>query len=311
MSHSGIRPLYETKLGTMYRGTAEDVLIEYLLPQISGKVDLILTSPPFPLNRKKSYGNLTGEQYIQWLCSFAEPFTRCLSDTGSIVIELGNAWEAGRPTMSTLPIETLLAFRRAGELYLCEEFIAYNPARLPSPAQWVNVERIRAKDAFTRLWWMSPTQRPKASNRRVLHEYSESMKRLLKSQKYNAGSRPSGFEIGQKSFLVDNGGSIPSNVLIVPNTTSTDPYQLRCRANGVKPHPARMPNEVASFFIKMLTDKGDLVLDPFAGSNVTGFVSESLGRKWISIEARGDYALASQWRFGTEVESLESPAPPK
>jgi len=294
-------PTYSTRLGAMYCGRSERILRDSLFPDIKGKVDLILTSPPFPLNRKKAYGNLQGEEYVKWLCSFAPLFSDCLTETGSIVIEIGNAWESGRPTMSTLPIEALLAFKRAGDFYLCQEFIAYNPARLPSPAQWVNVERIRVKDAFTRLWWLSPSMKPKADNRRVLREYSESMKGLLRSKRYNSGQRPSGFRIGETSFLADNGGAIPPNVLRVSNTRSIEPYQKKCREQGVRPHPARMPFEVASFFIKLLTDKGDLVLDPFAGSNMTGFAAEELGREWISIEAEQEYAETSAWRFGLDV----------
>ena len=302
---SVVQPSYNTPLGSMYQGKSEDVLENHLLPKIQGEVDLILTSPPFPLNRKKSYGNLQGEEYVKWLCSFAPLFSDCLSETGSIVIELGNAWESGRPTMSTLPIEALLAFRRAGDFYLCQEFISYNPARLPSPVQWVNVERIRVKDAFSRLWWMSPNMKPKADNRRVLREYSKSMKNLLKSKKYNAGERPSGFRIGDTSFLTDHGGAIPPNVLRVSNTRSVDPYQIKCRSEGVKPHPARMPLEVADFFIRLLTEEGDLVLDPFAGSNITGFASEQIQRRWISIEAQQGYAVTSAWRFSSELDTSE------
>ena len=70
-------------------------------------------------------------------------------------MEIGNAWESGRPTMSTLSLRALLAFLEAGGLHLCQQFISHNPARIPSPAQWVTVERIRVKDSFTNVWWMS------------------------------------------------------------------------------------------------------------------------------------------------------------
>src|SRR4029077_11883344 len=127
--------------------------------------------------------------------------------------EIGNAWEPGRPVMSTLVLHALLRFLSRARLKLCQEFIWYNPARLPSPVQWVNVERIRVKDAFTRIWWMSPTDRPKADNRRVLRPYSESMQRLIRTGKYNSGRRPSEHNIGKESFKTDNSGAIPPNVL--------------------------------------------------------------------------------------------------
>ena len=214
--------------------------------------------------------------------------------------------------MSTLVLRALLEFLDAGELNLCQEFVWYNPARLPSPAQWVNVERIRVKDAFTRVWWMSPTDRPKADNRRVIREYSSSMKKLIETGKYNAGIRPSEHRIGKESFKTDNKGAIPpnvingdaaaslSNLLKGSNTRSNDQYQIFCRERELPQHPARMPSDLVEFFVRMLTDEDDLVLDPFGGSNTTGAVAERLGRKWRSCEAVWGYAATSIGRFDPE-----------
>lgn len=296
----------------MYVGDCAEVLQSYPVTRRKGKCQLILTSPPFPLNRKKKYGNLTGKKYLDWLSGLAPLFRDYLTDDGSIVLEIGNAWNAGSPTMSTLPIHAFLDFLDAAELHLCQEFICYNPARLPSPAQWVNVERSRVKDAFTRVWWMSPSERPKADNRNVLTQYSKSMRDLLRKGSYNPGKRPSEHDIGEKSFLTDNGGAIPPNVLIpsseastlplfevlpIANTKANDPYQLYCRENGLTPHPARMQSRLAEFFIRFLTDEGDLVIDPFAGSNTTGAAAEELDRKWLSIEMDEVYAVGSESRF--------------
>lgn len=288
---------YSTNLGKMIQGLAEDVLSSEFMQSYKNNVDLIFTSPPFPLNRKKKYGNEQGEAYIKWLKNFAIIFKQFLKPSGSIVIEVGNCWEKGFPTMSTLPLKSLLAFQEQGEYYLCQQFIYYNPARLPGPAQWVNIERIRVKDAFTHLWWMSPTPKPKANNRNVLKDYSPSMRKLLDSRKYNHGKRPSEHNINPVSFFTDNNGAIPPNVISVANNESSSPYLRFCRANKIQPHPARMPIEVVDFFIKLLTDVGDLVLDPFAGSNTTGAAAESLGRKWISIETNQDYVNGSKGRF--------------
>ena len=296
----------------MFHGRAESLLEARPIKAHRGQIQLILTSPPFPLNRKKKYGNLTGEEYVAWLASFAGTFRDYLSHDGSIVLELGNAWEPGSPTMSTLPMKALLAFQESANLHLCQEFICFNPARLPSPTQWVNVEHIRVKDAFTRVWWLAPSERPKADNHHVLTEYSDAMKRLLKRGTYNAGARPSEHSIGKTSFLRDRGGAVPPNVLAPPaeellldlydvlpiaNTRSTDPYQEFCRQLGLDPHPARMPQKLVEFFVKFVTDPGDLILDPFAGSNTTGFVAESLERRWLAIEADETYAATSEARF--------------
>lgn len=285
----------------MLHGKSDEILADGQLARLHGEVDLVFTSPPFPLNRKKKYGNEVGDAYIKWLCAFGPLLKRMLKPTGSIVIEMGNSWEPGMPVMSTLALRALLEFQTKNELYLCQEFIWQNPAKLPSPAQWVNVERIRVKDSFTKLWWMSPTTLPKASNHRVLQEYSQAMKSLLKKGAYNAGKRPSQHNISETAFLADNGGAIPSNVLTYANTHSSDPYQLYCKDQGIQPHPARMPSDLAKFFVKFLTEPGDTVLDPFGGSNTTGAAAEALERHWLSIEASSEYIRGSKGRFDGQI----------
>jgi DNA modification methylase len=293
---------YQTAYGRMMHGLSDDILKSGALERFEGKVNLVFTSPPFPLNRKKRYGNKTGDEYIEWLSSYGPLLKKMLTPDGSIVMEVGNSWEQGAPVMSTLPIRSLLQFQEDNDLFLCQEFVWQNPAKLPSPAQWVNVDRVRVKDSFTKIWWMSASQKPKADNRRVLQEYSKSMKDLLKTGKYNAGKRPSEHNIGEESFLTDNGGAIPGSVLTFANTQANDDYQVYCRDNEIELHPARMPIELAGFFINFLTDPGDLVLDPFGGSNTTGAAAERLDRFWLSIEAEEKYVNGSMGRFPDLVQ---------
>ena len=292
-----MRIAHQTERGMCLHGKAEAVLAGLELDDLGGGVDLIFTSPPFPLNTKKKYGNLQGQEYVEWLAGFAPLFKRILKPSGSIVIELGNAWEPGAPVMSTLALKALLAFLEKGAFHLCQQFVWSNPARLPSPAQWVTIERIRVKDSFTHLWWMSPNERPKADNRRVLRPYSESMKGLLNGNKYNSGKRPSEHSVGVESFRSDNGGAIPSNVITLSNTGANGDYLNYCRGKSLVPHPARMPSGLAEFFINFLTEPDDLVLDPFAGSNTTGAAAEAAGRQWLAIEAQSDYIKTSRGRF--------------
>ncbi|MGA8580258.1 MAG: DNA methyltransferase, partial [Bryobacteraceae bacterium] len=234
-NHEKPRIAYETDLGTFVLGQVERVLVTPIGEGLSKKVDLIFTSPPFPLNTKKRYGNLKGQEYVDWLAGMAKPLRALLKPRGSIVIELGNAWEQGKPIMSTLALRALLAFLEAGKFTLCQQFVWNNPAKLPTPAQWVNIERIRLKDAYTHLWWMSTSDRPYADNRQVLSEYSQSMKDLLARQSYNTGRRPSEHHIGKKSFLTNNSGAIPSNVITVSNTHSNTAYLRFCREHHIQP----------------------------------------------------------------------------
>jgi len=293
---------YETNLGKFFKASIENALKSKTFNQLKGKVNLIITSPPFPLNRKKKYGNFNGDEYIEWLTSITSQFSELLTEDGSFVIEIGNAWEENEPTMSTLPLETLLQIKKSGNFKLCEQFVWFNTAKLPSPVQWVNIERSRVKDSFTNIWWLAKTSKPKANNKNVLEAYSVSMEKLLKNKKYNSGVRPSEHKIGEKSFLTNHGGAIPSNVLVGSNTVSNSEYLKYCQENGITPHPARMPNFIPEFFVKFLTDENDLVFDPFGGSNTTGEISESLNRRWIATELDENYIKGSRAKFNLKNE---------
>lgn len=290
--------------------------------RLEGKVDLILTSPPFPLNNKKSYGNLQGDHYRTWFAKLAPLFSRLLSPRGSLVIELGNAWEPNRPVQSLLTIRSLLSLvdHEEARLRLIQEFVCYNPSRLPSPAQWVTVNRIRTVDSYTHVWWLAKTDRPKADNSRVLRPYSNAMRALLRRQKYNAGNRPSQHAISETGFLKNNGGSIAHNFLEVEpldtnrhvrlpnafslaNTASNDSFVTLCRKKHIPVHPARMQPGLATFFIELLTEPGDLVLDPFAGSNTTGWAAAQARRRWVAIDSNPEYVRQSRLRFELLKES--------
>lgn len=298
---------YTTEFGEMFNQSIEDYLNSDDCKKIQGKVDLIFTSPPFPLLSPKAYGNSKGEEYLNWMASLAPKFRDLLSPTGSVVIEIGNAWEHKRPAMSLIPIQTLIEIAEKGPFSVCQQFICHNPARLPGPASWVTLKPIRLKDSFTHVWWYSATDYPKSDSNNVLLEYSKGMKALLKRQSYNAGLRPSGHEVSEKSFLKDRGGSIPpsaldmagelNSFLSISNTRSNADYSKWCKSKDVPAHPARMQEVLAEFFIRFLTDENDLVLDPFGGSNTTGAVAEGLRRRWISVERDPEYVLGSMGRF--------------
>lgn len=315
------RIAFKTEKGVSYHADSLRLIqSKRFLNKYEGRVDLIFTSPPFSLVKKKAYGNENGSEYIEWLSAFAKPLTRLLTPTGSIVIELGNAWEQGQPVFSTVPLEALLKFKSEADLQLCQEIICHNPSRIPSPAQWVNIERIRLKDSYTRLWWLSKSERPKADNRKVLQEYSQGMRSLIKSKNLKLGKRPSGHTI-TKNFLKDNGGSITAsfldpksdnylfgveNALAISNSNNEIVYNTFCRDNELKLHPARMQMPLIEFFIRFLTDENDLVFDPFGGSNSTGQISEGLNRNWLASEMDIDYIKGSTIRFFDEVKSKDT-----
>jgi DNA modification methylase len=282
----------QTPLGTAYWADSIQLMTNMIEPQ---SVDLIVTSPPFGLVRKKEYGNADADEYVQWFRPFAQEFKRVLKPQGSLVIDIGGAWKPGLPTKSLYQYELLVALCKEFEFHLAQEFFWWNPSRLPTPAEWVNIRRIRVKDAVNSIFWLSPTPWPRASNRRVLTAYSDSMNELLVNG-YRAKRRPSGHDISDK-FSRDNGAAIPPNLLAVANTESNSCYLRYCEENGLPPHPARFPATIPEFFIRFLTDPGDLVFDPFAGSCVTGEVAERLSRRWICSEIERVYLEGACGRF--------------
>lgn len=289
-----IEPFYNRNYGAAYLGDSLD-----LIKKIRNNcINLILTSPPFALTRKKEYGNKSSEEYVKWFMSFAKEFKRVLTEDGSIIIDLGGAYLPGYPVRSIYQYELLVRLCKDLDFYLAQEFFHYNPARLPAPAEWVNVRRIRVKDSVNIVWWLSKSKFPKADNRKVLKPYSKSMEKLFKNG-YDPKLRPSGHDISGK-FIKNNKGAIPPNLLELANTESNSIYLRRCREAGIKPHPARFPKDFAVFFINFLTNINDIVLDPFAGSNTTGYACEILGRRWVSIEIREEYLEGSKFRFDEE-----------
>ncbi len=310
------RASFGSRLGKYYIGDVVKLLKGTSLKRFEGKIQLIVTSPPFPLNEKKSYGNLTGDDYLKWFTELAPLLSKLLTKNGSIVIEIGNAWEPHRPIQSLLPLKALMGFleHKESKLKLCQEFVCYNPSRLPSPAAWVTTRRIRTVDSYTHVWWMAKSDRPKANNKRVLRPYSKSMLALLKAGKFNSGNRPSEHRISEAAFLRDCGGSISHNFLEIEpldakrelrlpnafsfsNTSSNDYFSRVCKKKKIVPHPARMPMGLAAFFIQFLTTRGDRVFDPFGGTNTTGYVAERLGRKWLTTEISRKYRRQAQLRF--------------
>lgn len=299
---SSLEPFYKTQAGAAYLGDSREVLKG--LPERS--VNLVFTSPPYALHFKKEYGNVSKADYVEWFLPFAREIHRVLTDDGSFVLNIGGSWNPGSPTRSLYHYKLMIALVEELGFHLAQECYWYNPAKMPVPAEWVTVRRVRIKDSVEHVWWLSKSTFPKADNRKVLRPYSADMLRLAKKG-VKATVRPSGHNITSSFDKIDSGGSIPSNVLedqvasemlVSGNNSANDSYTKRCKESGIKIHPARFPNALPEFFVKLLTDEGDLVVDPFAGSNTCGAVSERLGRRWIAIETINEYLEASKFRFG-------------
>ena len=290
----GYKPAYLTDKGVAFCGDSLDLLNK--LPDES--INLVITSPPFALQRKKEYGNKNQDGYIDWLSSFARLVYQKLKNDGSFVLDLGGAYEKGKPVRSLYNFRIPINFCDEIGFFLAEDFYWFNPSKLPSPIEWVNKRKIRVKDSVNTVWWFSKSEFPKSDVRKVLTEYSPRMKKLLENPDkfYAPKKRPSGHNIS-KGFAKNNGGAIPSNLLQIPNSESNSQYLRGCKSLKIKAHPARFPGKLPEFFISFLTEPGDLVVDIFAGSNTTGFVAETENRYWIAFENNLEYLATSSFRF--------------
>ncbi len=300
---------YRTEFGAAYLTDSLAALRK--LP--SNSINLIVTSPPYALHFKKAYGNVAKTEYVDWFLDFAREMYRVLTDDGSFILNIGGSYNKGKPTRSLYHYKLLIRLVDEIGFHLAQECFWYNPAKMPMPAEWVTVRKIRVKDSVEYIWWLSKSPWPKASNQKVLKEtFSPDMHRLNRKG-LRATTRPGGYKINASWAEIKGKGAIPSNfiqgelfdvgaeppesVLIMGNNAANDAYTLRCKAEGLKVHPARYPRALPEFFIRMLTDEGDVVLDPFAGSNTTGAVAESLQRRWIAFESIEEYLRASKFRF--------------
>lgn len=307
-------PYFVSEYGAAYLGDSLEILKS--LP--TGGVNLVVTSPPYALHFKKEYGNKSKKEYVSWFLPFAREIHRILKDDGSFVLNIGGSYNPGTPTRSIYHFKLLIALIEEVGFHLAQECFWYNPAKMPMPAEWVTVRRIRVRDSVEYVWWLSKTPWPKASNMAVLKEYSEDMIRLNRNG-VRGTVRPSGHVIRKSFDKIAAGGSIPANVTEAPlhdvpetmlkmgNNAANDTYTKRCKGTDIKIHPARFPPLLPKFFIKMLTVENDLVIDPFAGSNTTGAVAESLKRRWIASEAVEEYLKASTFRFDEDEKQSADP----
>jgi DNA modification methylase len=296
-----IKPYYATDFGAAYWGNSLEIMGK--IPDDS--INLVITSPPYALHFKKEYGNVSKSDYVSWFIPFAKEILRILRADGSFVLNIGGSYNRGEPTRSIYHFKLLIALVEEVGFLLAQECFWYNPAKMPMPAEWVTVRRIRIKDSVEYVWWFSKTPWPKANNRKVLKPYSKDMMRL-NQRGVRATVRPSGHNIRSTFDKIEAGGSIPANffedettldLLRFGNNAANDSYTVKCKKAGIKIHPARFPAVLPEFFIKLLSDEYDVVLDPFAGSNTTGAVAENLNRRWIALESVEDYLRASKFRF--------------
>ena len=287
--------IYETDRGRALWAEAEAA--EAVINDRS--VNLIITSPEYPLLKPKGYGNRNEHELIEWVAERATQWNRMLVDDGSLILNVGPVWQRGQPTESVYMERLLLKLIDDVGFHLAQRTYFENPGKVPS-SEWVTVRRVRVKNVIEPIWWLSKTKNPKAHNQHVLLPYSERMTKLIAKGGQQRGWKnrtPAGHSGTKGGFGRDNGGSIPSNLIKAANSDSNDHYHRICRLHGIPTHPGRFPRAIPEFFVKLLTDEGDFVYDPLGGSNTVGSVCEELNRRWLISEKSLTYISGSKFRF--------------
>jgi DNA modification methylase len=284
--------LFSTNLGKFVWGYAEDIAAEIE----NQSVHLLFTSPPYPLHRKKEYGNLNGANYLDWLEDLLGIHLEKLAPNGAMLINLGEAYETrGSPEISTYREELIIRARKNLGLQFFGKYYWHNPCKPPS-GHWVTHAKCKPKNDTEEILWLAK-ENPQFFGAEARTPYSKSMLRGLKEGGDKRGKRPSGHGDSKNGFATDHGGAWPGQMIQLPNADSQGPYFDFCRKNNLPTHPARFPIQLAERMILTHTEKDQLVYDPFGGSGTTGQAAEKLERRWLSGDRELAYGLGALGRF--------------
>lgn len=288
---------FSTRLGVAIWARCESVLA--LLDE---PVALLCTSPPYPLNKPRDYGNPREREFTDFICRAVEPIVRLLLPGGSICLNLGNdIFVPSSPARSLYRERLTLALCERFSLHKMDDLIWFNRCRAPGPVEWASKRRVQLNGSYETVTWLTNDPlRVRADNRRVLQPHTERQQRLIdaggeaRNVRYADGAH--GVRVG--SFANKTQGRIPRNVLEhTHGCADTRQYRRDAAAMGLPIHGAMQPLAIPEFLIKLLTEPGDLVVDPFGGTAKTGRAAENTGRRWLVIETMLDYLRGSAPRF--------------
>lgn len=265
-------------------------------------VHLILSSPPYPLNIPRKYGNVAESEYVDWLCKTIEPVIDRLEEGGSICLNLGNdVFIKNSPQRSMYVERVSLALHDRFGLAKMDNLIWQNTTRPPGPFQWASKQRFQLNAQYENiLWFCRSPEKCFADNRRVLQPHSEAHIKFMQSggnKKYRSnGDGSHVVMVGAYGNMTD--GKIPKNILPMAHRCKDQmAYKRYCASLGLQTHGAAMPLRLATFLVEYMTSIGQTVVDPFGGSFTTAKASELLKRLWYSTEMIYEYAYGASSRF--------------
>lgn len=252
---------------------------------------LIITSPPYADRRAHTYGGIKPEHYVEWFLPRAEQFQRVLRRDGSFVLNIKEKAENGE--RHTFVLELILALRNQGWLWT-EEYIWHK--KNCHPGKWPN----RFRDAWERCLHFTRERRFKMNQDAVMVPMGDWKDKRLRSLGKNDVVR---FESQVRSGFGKNIANWQDRKMAYPSNVIH--MATEC---GNKSHSAAFPRALPEWFIKLLSDPGDLVLDPFVGSGTTCVAAVGLGRSAVGIDAAREFiGIAQDEVASTETSLLEFP----
>lgn len=288
---------FSTELGIAILGSCDSVF-----SRMDAPISLVITSPPYPLTSARAYGNPPEHMYVDWICKTLEPVVKNLVRGGSICLNISNDIFMPRsPARSMYCERLLLALHDRLGLHLMDRLIWENKSKPPGPLQYASKARTQLNVVYEPIYWLTnDAHSVKSDNRRVLQAHSERHLALIaRGGEQRSGSFSDGaYVVRPGAYGSPTEGRIPRNILSFGHRCAYQTaYKRAAKAMGLPVHGAPMPMALATFLIKFLSEPGDVVADPFAGSFTTPDAAERLGRRWVATERIVQYVLGGASRF--------------
>lgn len=286
--------------GVMLLGTSTDLGVSIwgscldVFGGLEESIAVCITSPPYPLTRPRAYGNVSAQEWVDWICRHLEPIVRKLLPGGSIAVNISNdVFIAGSPARSLYREMFVIAMHQRFGLFKMDEVIWSAPNKAPGPCMWASKNRMQLNTGYEPVYvFCNDPLKSFASNQRVLQPHSEAHMKLIQrgGEKRSRVNSDGAYRIRQGAFSRATEGRIPKNVLTISSTDHEQrKLQALARERGWATHGASMPLALAIFLVQYLSRPGDLIVDPFGGSMTTPKACEMLGRLWIASEIMAEY----------------------
>ncbi len=279
--------------------------------KISEPLHMLLSSPPYPLASPRAYGNVSEREYVDWLCRTMEPAIKLMAPGASLCLNVGNdVFLKTSPARSLYQERLVLALADRFGLYKMDGLV-WTSNKAPGPIAWASKKRVQLNTGYEMVYWFTnDPEKVYSDNQAVLEPHTAKHLAFVRNggHKTAANQCNGAYRKRVGSYSHETAGRIPRNVLPFVRTREDmdKEYREYCEKQGYARHGASMPVALASFLIKFLTRRGQLVADVFGGRLKTGLAAERLGRRWICTEKMADYVLGARAQFAADSARLAS-----